>query len=184
MNWYDEMPNIPAKIQRALSLVNKYKDEIGERQLLIDALEDQMTDLINSICPIVSEKMMSAAFYQQHKEKKADRPMYEAVKDILIENFFEKCARQCVKLKQITHGGYDGYYYSFEFMVYSYYLSLRIPSNGNITKKNLGNCSYGQYALYHDDNGILKCLKKSYDVKEIADAVDKFLDVEEEDDDD
>ena len=82
------MPNIPAKIQQSLSLVNKLKEEIGERQLIINALEDSMVDLMRSFNGLFSEKMLSNAFYQQHKEKKSERHMYEFVKEVIAEKFF------------------------------------------------------------------------------------------------
>ena len=175
MNWYDNQISIPAKIQRSLSLVSKYKDEIAEKQLCIDALEDQMTDLVNSICLIVSERMMDTAFHQQHKKKKSERSMYEAVKEVLLENFFSDVPSTDVRLTQIMCGGYAGYYYAFEFEVRNCKLSLRIPSTGNIQKENLSACNYGQYVLYHDDNAYLRCIKRSYDVKVIAKAIEEFM---------
>lgn len=180
MNWYDNQISIPAKIQRGLSLVNKYKDEIAERQLCIDALEDQMTDLVNSICLIVTEKMMNAAFQQQNNKKKSERLVYEAVKETLIENFFGDPFGNDVKLTQIMCGGYAGYYYAFEFEVWGQHLSIRIPSSGDVRKEHLSTCNYGQYVLYHDNNGYLKCLKRSYEVKDIANAITKFLGMEAE----
>lgn len=176
MNWYDDMPNIPMKIQQALSLVNKLKDEIGEKQLIIDALEDSMVDLVNSAPCIFSVKMLDTAFHQQHKTKKSERPMYEFVRETIVENFFPNFKEKEIKIQQITHGGYEGYYYEFELDVNGCKLSLQIPGCGNISKKHMSTAHYGQYALYDvNKKGWNKMIKLAYHTDTIAKAAEEFI---------
>lgn len=176
MNWYDEMPNIPAKIQQSLSLVNKFKEEIGERQLIISALEDSMVDLMHSFNGLFSEKMLSNAFYQQNKEKKSERHMYEFVKEVIVEKFFPNYNKKEVKIEQIAHGGYEGYYYGFDINVKGCKFNLRIPTYEQISKKNMDDVHYGQIALYDANvDHVHYLIKCSYYTNEIAKAIEEFM---------
>jgi len=176
MNWYDKTDNTPVKIQQQLSLVNKLKDEIGERQLIIDALEDSMHSMINSWMGLFSAKMLNMAFHQQHEKKKADRFTFEAVKEIIIENFFPNFDTKEIKITQIMHGGYEGYYYAFCVTVRDCKFELRIPAPGNIDKKHMATVYYGQYALYDTNKeSYLKLIKCAYYPEPIAKAIEEFM---------
>lgn len=176
MNWYDKMPNIPAKIQRTLDLVNKYKDEIADKQLVIDSLEDTMVDLMQSFNALFSEKMLSEAFWQQHKKKKAERPMYEFVKEVITENFFPNYDKKEIKIEHIACGGHEGYYYAFSFNVKGCKLNIRIPAHEHISKKNMGEVHYGQIALYDEnEDHFLHFIKCSYYTGPIAKAAEEFI---------
>lgn len=176
MNWYNEMPNIPAKIQRTLGLVNKYKDEIADKQLVIDSLEDSMVDMMNCFNGLFSEKMLRTAFSQQHNKKKSERPMYEFVKEVIAEKFFPNYDKKEIKIDHIACGGYEGYYYAFSLNVRGCKLNLRIPAYEQISKKNMDEVHYGQISLYDENKDhFLHIIKCSYYTDDIAKAAEEFM---------
>lgn len=176
MNWYDKMPNIPAKIQRTLELVNKYKDEIADKQLVIDSLEDTMVDLMQSFNFLFSENMLRTAFHQQHNKKKSERHMYEFVKEVIIEKFFPNYDKKEIKIDHISCGGHEGYYYAFSLNIKGCKLNIRIPAYEQITKKNMDEVHYGQISLYDENTDhFLYFIKCSYYTEPIAKAAEEFI---------
>ena len=177
MSWYDyNQPSLPVQITQTLNLVNKLKDEIGEKKLIIDALEDSMVSMMNSFNGLFSEKMLREAFYQQHKEKKSERHMYEFVKEVIVEKFFPNYNKKEVKIEHITHGGYEGYYYGFELNVKGCKLNIRIPAYEQISKKNMDEVHFGQIALYDSNvDHIHHFIKCSYYTNDIAKAAEEFM---------
>lgn len=176
MNWYNECSNIPAKIQQTLSVVNKLKDEIAEKQLIISSLEDSMVNMMNHYNVCFSEKMLREAFYQQNNKKKSERPMYEFVKEAISDEFFPNYDKKEIKIESIAHGGYEGYYYGFSLNIKGCKLNLRIPVYEQIDKKNMCEVHYGQIALYDEnEDHILRIIKCSYGIEPIAKAAEEFI---------
>ena len=184
MNWYDVTENIPVKIQQQLTLVNKLKDEIGERQLIIDALENSMHEMVNSWIGLFNAKMLNTAFNQQHGKKKSERPMFETVREIIAEHFFPSFETKEIKITQIMCGGYEGYYYSFCITVRGYKFELRIPTPDNVPKNKIDAVHYGQYALYDaNKEGYISLIKCAYWPEPIAKAIEEFMKEREENND-
>ena len=176
MNWYDMTENTPVKIQQQLTLVNKLKDEIGEKQLIIDVLEDSMCDMINSFIGLFNAEMLNTAFNQQHKKKKSERPTFETVREIIAEHFFPSFEINEIKITQIMSGGYEGYYYAFCITARGCKFELRIPAPGNIPKKKMDAVYYGQYALYDaHKEGYINLIKCAYWPESIAKAIEDFM---------
>ena len=179
MSFYDYnnmKPSIPVQIQKTLGIVNKLKDEIEEKQMIIDSLEDSMVNMMNYFNGLFSEKMLHNAFYQQHKTKKSERPMYEFVKEVIVEKFFPNYNKKDVKIEHITCGGYEGYYYGFELNIKGCKLNIRIPAYEQISKKNMDEVHYGQIALYDTNKDhFLYFIKSSYYTNDIAKAAEEFM---------
>jgi hypothetical protein len=176
MNWYDKTDNIPVKIQQQLALVNKLQDEIGERQLIIDAMEKSMHDMVNSWIGLFNAKMLNTAFQQQHGKKKSERPMFETVREIIAEHFFPSFDLKEIKITQITCGGWENYYYGFDITVGGCKFDLRIPAPGNIPRERMDVVNYGQYALYDANvDHVLNRIKCAYYPEPIAKAIEEFI---------
>ena len=168
------------KIKQHREIYNKLVTEIAEKEIIRDSILDSLVRDVKGLFIPYSSKMLHEAFYQQHKEEKADREMYEFLKKDLIENLFNK--EDKAKLKQIVGRGYEGYSYGFEFQVGKHVLEVRIPDISKVTKKNVFDTNCGQYELSRKigDSCCWKRMTSSYDLDEIARTIRNYLDAEKE----
>lgn len=169
--------NTYSKIKNFRELINKKESEIDELTTIKTSLTESMIREIKSLIILIpySNKMLNEAFFQQKEKKKSDRPMYEFIKNDLIERLFKEEDRKQVKLESITDYCFSAVY-QFLFSYKGHEFRVGIPNINNVNIGNFENMRYGQYTLYHQDTEhSYTWITESYHLEDIADAIEKFV---------
>lgn len=164
------------------SAIKEYLAYIKEQEYLIrksetikNSLTESLADEVKNIYPLFSDKMMREAWHQQNEKKKADRPMYEFVKNDLLGNFFPD--KKKAKLKEIIQQGYTGYAYGFFVDYKGVSFELCIPVTSKADSENVSAMEYGKYKLLYKRDATVWCtVISSYYISEIARAIVEFVD--------
>lgn len=160
-------------IYKYLDLIAKQKKEIEEREMVKNSLTDSLVTEIRKLIVPYTGSMLREAWLKQNEKKKADRPMFEFMKNDLIERLFEG---KKVKLDRIIMSGQGGDAYCFYFTCEKVCFEVKIPNLYTINSYNLENMSYGQYGLYFEEHpSVWVHIKYSYHLEDIAEAIDEFL---------
>lgn len=163
-------------IENHRNLIRKQKEEIEEKQMIVDSLMASMVHRVKQIIIPYSNKMLSAAYHQQNKSTKKEREMFEFVKDDLLERLFEKDERKEVKFVGIIPLGYDCCVYNFQFKYKGTVFELVIPNVSAADKENIWNMWYGMYVLrYEKKRSIWDHITESYYLDDIANAIQDFV---------
>ena len=144
--------------------------------MIIDSLTDTTLSLVQSIWLPLTSGILEKAKCQQSEKKKSDRREYEFVKDEMIRYFFHGNKKE-VSLNKITSCGYDDYAYNLYFKYHKTIFEITHPCPNNITKEEyLIYTDYGKYILrYEDKSGVWGLITSSYEVKDIAKAIEEFV---------
>lgn len=157
-------------------LIKKQKNEIEERQMIVDSLMESMIRRVKQIIIPYSDKMLHAAWCQQNKPTKEERTMFEFVKDDLLERIFDKNERKEVKFTNIVSLGYDHCVYHFQFKYKGRTFELSIPNVSAADIKNVWNMWYGMYVLrYEKKKSVWDHITESYHLDDIANAIQDFV---------
>ena len=131
-------------------LLEDYVNQIKERRSRYDVLN-----------------IYSKAQDEIGKRLKKDRPNYETIKRFLMEDFLNNDKN--FKLTKITSGGYEGYYWRFEFDAYGKTVYIEIPVMSRLTPKNVEYANYGMFAFgVYENDYCYRMLKGTYEMKELA----------------
>ena len=178
----NETVNVITQIERYQNLIKKEKEIVDDHQTIIDSLTDSLVREVRNVFIPYSDKMMYEASCQQNNTKKSEKKMFLFFEEDLIDRLFYKYKREDVdiKLDHISRYGYGDYAYGFHFKYndgsHEINFEFRIP---NVKKANVDNIyymNYGKYyLLYEKNSGYWNSIKKSYDIDEIAAALDNFL---------
>ena len=170
---YDDK-NVFTKIENYKNLIKKQKDEIAEREIIINSLNNSLVRYVKSIIIPYSNKMLYSAWKQQNKENKEDKSMYDFIKKDLIERFFNGDKK--AKLVDIIACGYENYAYNFEFNYYDIKFEIQIPNVVNVTQDSLSLTNYGKYILrYECKPSCWDLIVSSYSEDDIANAIKEFV---------
>lgn len=120
------------------------------------------------------QDIIEKAFFEQNEKYKKDRTNFEFLKEKIKSDFFNG---NKIDIKNITCGGYDGYYYRVEFYFENQNLALCLPIVKNITTNNIYDANVGKIILYiaNDSWSCYDILVSSYSVEEIANYIQKNL---------
>lgn len=161
------------EMAKVLAIKKELENEIAKNQTIIDSLNDTIIKHIHAINLPLNSKMLRAAFHQQNEKKKSDRPMYEFVKNEVIDRFFK--GNKEAKLLSIRQVGLDEYAYNFEFKFKNINFEIQYPCVEKINKENVSYAGYGTYdLLFEEKKSCWTLLKSSYDEDEIADKIEEF----------
>ena len=167
--------NIYTGIENYRELIQKQKDEIAERETIIDSLTASLVGKIREIAIPYSDKMMNAAWNQQNKDSKEERSMYEFIKEDLIERLFDESERDKVKLKNIIPLNHDHCVYNFWLEYNGTTFEIRIPNVRHANNDNIDSMHYGKYGLlYKKYEYYWDSITYSYKLDDIAAAIKKF----------
>lgn len=181
MTGYDYETNVYADIESYKRLIKKQKDEIAEKEIIVDSLMDSMIRRIHKIIIPYSSKMLHEAWLQQNEATKKERKMYEFIKEDLLERLFEEDERKLVKFKNIMVLGYDACSYDFRFEYKGILFELAIPNVSVATKENVYSMWCGQYVLsYKKAKSMWSSITTSYYLEDIAKAIKEFAEKGEE----
>ena len=165
-----------SNIEKYKEMISKQKDEIYERELIIESLMDSMCRAIRGIVLPYSKKMLEAAHSQQNKPA-GENEMYKFVGKDLKERVFEDVKK--AKLDHISSLNYDSCVYYFYFKYHGFMFGVAIPNVAVANKDNFNNMNYGQYRVMYEKNpGHWNTIKTSYDLDNLKDAVTKFVNSE------
>lgn len=164
------------RIDNYKELIKEQKTEIQKRETIIDSLEQSMVREIKSIVIPYSSKMLHIAWCQQHKPTKAERAMFEFVKDDLLERIFEKDEIKKVKFEDIIPLNYEHCVYSFRFKYKGITFEVSIPNVSVASKDNVSSMKYGMYALcYEKKPSYWDSIIESYNMDDIAKVIHDFV---------
>ena len=108
------------------------------------------------------------------KRLKKDRPHYETVKQFLMDDFLNN--DKTFKLIKIISGGYEGYYWRFEFTGYGKTSFIEIPVMSRLTSDNIEYANHGMFVFgVYDSESCYRVLKKSYSIKEISEFIKDYF---------
>lgn len=166
--------NISTTFHKTIEMISKQETIITEAEIIKDSLIDSMVRYVRELPIPYNGEMLEAAWKQQNGKKKADRPMYEFIKKDLITILF---SGRKVKLDSIvTSGMYVPWAYNFFFICEGVEFAVKIPNVNEINRNNIKRTSYGSYTLaYTSTPSIYSYITKSYNLKDIAAAIDEFL---------
>lgn len=109
------------------------------------------------------------------KRLKKDRPHLETLKRFLMEDFLNNDKN--FKLTKIISGGYEGYYWRFEFTAYGKTVYIEIPVMSRLTKDNIEYAHYGMFAFgVYESEHCSRMLKGTYEMKELAGFIKDWVD--------
>lgn len=121
--------------------------------------------------------IISEAQKEVGKRLKKDRPHYETIKTFLLEDFLNNDKN--FKLVKIISGGYEGYYWRFEFTGYGKTIYIEIPVMGRLTPDNIAYAHYGMFAFgVYENNCCYRMLKGTYEMKELAAFIKEYVERE------
>lgn len=173
------------EIEYAKRMYNSQVKKVKEEEYICDVLKSNYVMQVKSDISrydLVGDTFHKA--YSQVNEKlKKNRKELEIIKDFIFEDFFNN--NRSFKLKEIICCGYENYAWNVKFEGYGQTFSITIPVKKNITIKNIESAYDGMFAFYKEEsNGIWNLLKKSYKIKDIADVINEYFELDKVDDDD
>lgn len=138
-------------------------------------LEDYVNHVREHISRYDLLNIIGAAQKEIDKRLKKERPHLETVKRFLMEDFLNNDKN--FKLTKIISGGYEGYYWRFEFTAYGKTVYIEIPVMNRLTKDNIVHANYGMFAfgVYESDH-CYRMLKGTYEMKELAAFIKDWVD--------
>ena len=168
------------KIERYKSMIDEQKSEIEKREVMIDSLTDSLVKAVRSIYPLYSDNMLHDACWGQTKSDdvpKEKQQVFKFVKNDFLERLFEdKEERKHVKFQRMSTYGYDRCAYGFYFKYHGISFEVKIPNIKNINADNLIDTAYGKYQLkYEERSSVWKRITSSYELDDIAKAIQKFV---------
>lgn len=151
--------------------VQKVKKEEYIKNVLLQDYVNQIKehrsryDLIN---------IFSKAQDEIGKRLKKDRPHYETIKRLLMEDFLNN--DKTFKLVSIVCGGYEGYYWRFEFTGYGKTSFIEIPMMSRIAPDNVEYANYGMFVFgVYDSDSCYRSLIRSYSIKDISEFIKEYF---------
>lgn len=142
------------------ALLQDYVDKIKEHGSRYDYI-----DIFSKAQKEVGEKL------------KKNRPHYETVKRFLMEDFLNN--DKTFKLTKIISGGYEGYYWRFEFTGYGKTIYIEIPRMNRLTPENIAYANYGMFTFgVYDSVHCYRMIKGTYEMKEIAATIKEWVERE------
>lgn len=171
--------NYSGNIKNLLSLKYEIESEISKKEILKNLVDDEIVRCVRSIITPLSEQMLKTAANQQNNKKKSERPMYEFVKNEMVDRFFK--GNKDAKLTKIISYGYDTRAFTFYFKFKGITFDIRYPVTKNASKDNIDSIRYGQYMLsYEESHSCYRIITSSYEEEEIANAIEEFVNKKEE----
>lgn len=141
------------------ALLQNYVDQIREWKCRYD----MATNIIAKAQGEVGERL------------KKDRPNLETVKRWLMEDFLNN--DKSFKLEHIISGGYEGYYWRFEFSRNGKGCYIEIPVKNRLTPKNVEYAHYGMFVFgIKESEHYWRMLKGTYEMQELAGVIKDWAD--------
>ena len=85
------------------------------------------------------------------------------------------------KLTKIISGGYEGYYWRFEFAAYGKTVYIEIPVMSRLTPENIEYAHYGMFVFgVYESNCCYRLLKGTYEMKELAAFIKEYFEKTED----
>ena len=162
------------QIEESRNIIKEIDENIAKQEKIKHAMTDTLVREIRSICMPLSSKMLRAAWDEQGKKTKKERPMFEFVKSEILTRFF--AGVKSARLKQIVANGYEHYGYSFNVDVDGVTLAIFVPNVKKIDANNLNYSRDGMYAVLRQMDAVRwETLAESYREEKILDAIREFL---------
>lgn len=163
------------KIGYAKSLYDAQIHKVKKEEYIKDLL---LEDYVNQIKEHESRydhiNIIGKAQDEVGKRLKKERPHFEIIKGFLMEDFLNN--DKTFKLVKIISGGYEGYYWRFEFTGYGKTSYIEIPVMSRITSKNVAYAHYGRFAFgVYDSEHCYRLLKTSYSMQEISEFIRDYF---------
>ena len=155
-----------------------YEEQVKrvEREKYIEALllEDYVNQIKGHYTRYDVITIFSAAQKEIGKKLKKERPHLETIKTFLLEDFFYNDKN--FKLQRIISCGYEGYAWKIEFTGYGKTVFIEIPVKKNLTPENVHYANDGMFAFgVYEGEYYMSVLKKSYDIKAMADYIQEWV---------
>ena len=152
--------------------VEKVKEETYIRNLLkinyVNQIKANMTRY-DVACDILRK-----AHGQVDEKLKKNRKELETIKDFIIDDFLS--GNRDFKLKNIICCGYDNYAWAIQFEGYGQIFQIVIPMRKNLSVDNIESAYNGMFAFsIEKSNGIWNLLKTSYKIKDIAEFISEYF---------
>lgn len=108
---------------------------------------------------------------------KKDRPHLETIKRFLMDDFLNN--DKTFKLVKIISGGYEGYYWRFEFTGYGKTIYIEVPVMARLTPENVHHANYGMFAFgVYESEYCYHMVKGTYEMKELAATIKEWVERE------
>lgn len=183
---YNNMEADPIdEIEYAKKMYNTQVKKVNEETYIRDVLKDNYVREVKSNITRYDlvKDTFHKAYCQVNEKLKKNRKEFEIIKDFIFEDFLSN--NRSFKLKEIICCGYDNYAWNVKFEGYGQTFSITIPVKSNITVKNIESAYDGMFAFYTEESsGIWNLMKKSYRIKDIADAIGKYFELDKVNNDD
>ena len=161
-------------IERYKNVISTQRQEIADKELMIDSLTESLVREVKNLYIPYSDKMLHAAWTEQKKETKAERSTYEFIKKDIITRFFN--GNKNAKLTEIVVEGYDSRKYNFHFTYHKIKFDIGIPNVKVVGKDNLSSVNYGKYSVHYESHpSCWNYIIYSYEDEEIAKAIAEFV---------
>lgn len=165
--WEDYGITIMQDIENHKNLVDKQRKELEEKEMIVNSLTKTLAGKVRNVVIPYNEKMLNEAWSNK------DGEMRKFINKDLKERLF---VGGKAKLLSIAPLNYDRCVYYFYYEYKGYKFCLAIPNTKVANEKNLDNLSYGKYSMtYEAKPGFYKSIAKSYDLDDIAKAIEEFL---------
>ena len=174
MKTNDVDSRVVCDIKKYLNAIEMQEYEIDQHTLIKKSLTDSLVREVRSLILPYNSNMLDEAWIQQNKKKKAERPMFEFVKNDIFERL--NLVKKAKFDKIVLLGVYKTYGYSFYFTYEKIHFELRIPNVSVANVDNIEHMHYGQYSLHYEDKPSLwRYIDYSYNLDNIAKALDDFI---------
>lgn len=141
-------------------LLQDYVDQIKEHKSRYDVID-----------------IFSKAQEEAGERLKKNRPHYETLKRFLMEDFLNNDKN--FKLVKLISGGYEGYYWRFEFTAYGQTVYIEIPRVNRITVDNVHYANYGMFGFgVYENDCCYRMIKGTYEMKELAATIKEWVERE------
>lgn len=127
--------------------------------------------------------IINKAFQQQHEKYKKDRKDFHNIESMIRRDFLNDDKR--FKLKAIVSGGYESYYWNFEFTCQANEgeaipdFIISIPIKRKLDESNISVASWGQLEFLVREKWCVTSVKhKCYDIESMSKYIQEYFNLE------
>lgn len=160
----------------------KQKEEVKDAQYIENLL---LKDLVRAVKSYelpydYINDIINKAFQQQHEKYKKDRKDFHNIESMIRRDFLNDDKR--FKLKAIVSGGYEGYYWNFEFTCQANEgeaipdFIISIPIKRKLDESNISVASWGQLEFLVREKWHVTSVKhKCYDIESMSKYIQEYF---------
>lgn len=172
------------KIEEKLNRIKRY---ISEKELEIEKCKYDLTlykeDLVRTVRKILTfwdyiPAYLNESYKEIDKKKKSERKNISFVEHKLIEDFLDKDIHKSIHIKEMIHGGYEGYYHCIRFTLnknpkeYFFY----IPMREKLTVSNFDIANEGKFVFGEmEGTYVFNCLESDHNIEKLKEKIKKYL---------